>query len=658
MTTSQLKIFKAETPIFTGVFGLFWAYKVANSGYNVKTDESSEVEANDSRIVGTKYANQVRQRAIFGDVYLFLSILQTKTPFMEVLRTTFTDMKQYQQGLTHFIHECLKNQEAVLCKAFHERSMASFFLKDFGWSTLDCDTAFYKYMGDEKVKTKYFKTLLKVMRKTHPNFGRACYVDSTPIPTDTKSNPFASLCSHGTDGLVRQCRLALLLDIETNIPVWFGMIYANTLDHCTIKALKNDVKAILEVDVDIVQVDAGYACKELFQEYRIDAATAKDESGNERDHYVLVRMPAKREYPHDELYKEVRNRLMDPSYTVVADNHTYFAETFLKEVSSLDIPEYCYVFLDRERAQELWRGWRIEHENEWKSMSPEDQFWYSVKDGFFILISNKKFSNPLDALVEYLSRGKIEAFFKDAKSYLRIMSAEKWLPITLKGKMLSDIIVTTLYEAFRKEIAVTGMSMSRALTLLNGLDCTKVSEEMAEVSVPNIDVKELFGAVGFGIPTCFDMKAFRKELLYGETMDRSSYAIVEKKANPSFKPKHSPLERERLAEEKKAEREKKKAEEKTAKAIERERQKAEKAAERERLKAEKAAERERLKAEKAAERERLKAEKAAERERLKAEKAAERERLKAEKVAERERMRAEKAVGREHQEATKCYSES
>ena len=168
----------------------------------------------------------------------------------------------------------------------------------------------------------------------------------------------------------------------------------------------------------------------------------------------------------------------------------------------------------------------------------------------------------MDGLVEYLSGAKIEQFFKDAKSYCRIMTAEKWLPITLKGKMLNDIIVTTLYEAFRKEIAATGLNMFNALTLMKGLDCTRVSEDMAEVSVPNIDVKELYGAVGFGIPTCFDMKAFRRELLYGETMDRSQYAIVTKKANTSFKVKHSPLKKKRHAEKKKAEKEKQKAEKK------------------------------------------------------------------------------------------------
>lgn len=569
--------------------GVFFSKEKGVYEYNVVSDESSEIDNDDPRLDGTRYANQVRQRATFGDAYLFLSVLQTRTPFMDVLRKAFPEQKNYQRGLTHFIHECLRNQEAVPCRAFHERSMASFFLKDFGWSTLNCDTPFYKYLGDQDVKKRYFKTLLEEMRKTHPSFGRACYVDSTPIPTDTKGNPFATLCSHGTDGLVRQCRLALLLDVETNIPIWFDLIYANVLDHSTIGGLKSTVKAILDIDVDILQVDAGYACKELFQEYTMDNATVCDGNGDERQHYVIVRMPAKHEYPYDELYKEVRNRLMDPCRTVIADDHTYFAEAFIREVSSLRIPEYCYVFLDRERAQKLWRTWRQEHGKEWAGMSSEDKFWYSVKDGFFILISNKLFDSPLDGLVEYLSRAEIEQFFKDAKSYCRIMSAEKWLPITLKGKMLSDIIVTTLYEAFRKEIAATGLSMFNALTLMNGLDCTKVSEDMAEVSVPNIDVKELYGAVGFGIPTCFDMKAFRRELLHGETMDRSQYAIVTKKANKPFKVKHSPLEKERIAEEKKAEREQRKVEKKAEKAAERERKKAEKIAEREQKKAEKAA---------------------------------------------------------------------
>ena len=62
------------------------------------------------------------------------------------------------------------------------------------------------------------------MKKAVPGFGRACYMDSTPLPNDIDDNPFNALCSHGTGSPEIQMRLVLVIDSITGLPVWYELI--------------------------------------------------------------------------------------------------------------------------------------------------------------------------------------------------------------------------------------------------------------------------------------------------------------------------------------------------------------------------------------------------------------------------------------------------
>lgn len=67
-------------------------------------------------------------------------------------------------------------------------------------------------MGDDKTKIKFFTTFVKAMRRKDPQFGKGCYVDSTPLPNDITDNPFNALSCHGVASSSVQIRLALVLD--------------------------------------------------------------------------------------------------------------------------------------------------------------------------------------------------------------------------------------------------------------------------------------------------------------------------------------------------------------------------------------------------------------------------------------------------------------
>lgn len=66
------------------------------------------------------------------------------------------------------------------------------------------------------------------------DFGRACYVDSAPLPDDIQDNPYNALRCESGKGCSVQKRLALVLDDATGLPVWFDIIAGNLLDVSTL----------------------------------------------------------------------------------------------------------------------------------------------------------------------------------------------------------------------------------------------------------------------------------------------------------------------------------------------------------------------------------------------------------------------------------------
>ncbi len=507
----------------------------------MEQDAYAYVDVDDPRLAGTKYSNRGVCHSSFGDVYLLLSIWGEQV-ILSVLRKTFEQRSDYQRTLAHLLHGILKNGSKIKCGEFLERSMASFILTDISRSTLDCDSAFFSYMGKDHVKVDFFRNFIAEMRKINSSFGNACYVDSTPLPNETEKNPYNALCSHGTDGAVIQTRLALVLDIETNLPVWYHVFPGNVLDNNTIREISEDVKATLDVDVIDSILDAGYACTELFKRYHIPTAEELA-NGTQPRGETLVRMPAKLGYPHDQLYLECKQWFHDADHIFDYKGHTYFGKRFLREF--LGFSEYCYVYVDHDQATDLGRQWRLTHKEEWEGLSKNDKEWYLVKDGFFILTGNK-YGTAKDVLIEYRDRVAIELVFKTMKDFTDSLPLRKWDTERVKGKILLDVIELIAMSYFNEAMSTVGIEIPRIITQLQSLECFQKSDDVLEVNTPKTEVRKMFEKVGYTVPSRLEIAAFKKEVLEGIPMERTPVTVVKKR--PGRKPKvknASPEEKER-----------------------------------------------------------------------------------------------------------------
>ena len=553
--------------------------------YDTKQDQFIQVDPAYDRLSGTQYQQETAWIHVnFGNAFLFFNEME-KTPFMNVIRSTFKETVLYEKVLAHLAHDCLKNGSSIKCGEFLKSSILSHVIKNVPVSKLDCDTSYFCSLSNDNLKKNFFKNLIKEMRKTDPEFGRCCYADSTPLPGEAKDNPFDALCSHGTDGAVMQSRLVLLLDIQTSIPVWFEIIPSNILDKSTILSITHDVKETLGLEIDVYDLDAGYARKELFQLFNRNNNTRIDENGDVRERTVLVRMPDAKGYGRDELYIQCKPHFYTGRYSFDYEHHTYYGERV--EIDLFGYPEYAFVFIDKTQAEALLREWRTSHQDEWDELSDSAQDWYQVKYGFFVLIGNKE-QSAKDTLIEYRSRARIELFFRDGKAYLKILPLAKWNKATVTGKIFHDVIETIFYRAYRKQVSATGMTMSSLIVSLNGWETCKLSNGLFENKTPTTQVRDICESLGYVPLAHINLEDFSNLVLKGIPM---SLEPVTKRSNRKTILNNTPSSPEEKQESQKRD----KIERLTAK--EKDKKEAiEKKAEKIRLKAEKSAELKRKKA--------------------------------------------------------------
>lgn len=97
-------------------------------------------------------------------------------------------------------------------------------------------------------------------------------------------------------------RLAMVLDESTLYPVWYDIIPGNILDISTLTTVTKDVEISLDIKLNSYTLDAGYASKELIQNFEM-----QKEGEPIPEKRYLVRMPAKKGFPHKELYNEMKD---------------------------------------------------------------------------------------------------------------------------------------------------------------------------------------------------------------------------------------------------------------------------------------------------------------------------------------------------------------
>ena len=422
-----------------GKSGIFLSPQRGLVSYDSVSDSFEEVSRSDERLSGSgvDVFPDTEIHTVFGDAHLLLCFL-AKIGMTEILKTAFPEETERERILCHILHGILRDGSRISCDNFIEKSFASYILGDIPTASLRCDTAYFSMMGRDDARISFFKAFVEKMRKTNPDFGKCCYVDSTPLPNDIDNNPFNALSCHGVDSSSVQTRLVLVLDEETGFPVWYDIIPGNVLDINTIMTVMNDVAVSLDITINSLVLDAGYISKEVIHAFH---------NGTEKS--LIGRMPARKGFPFKTLYHEFKTSLDKGKYRFVRGGHVYFGKR--KEIEIFGEKIFAYVYVDKHNALQRERNYMLDHPEEYAALKDKEKDWMSVRFGYFVLLSNRKL-DPVDLLTEYFGRTDIEGVIKTSKEYLGLLPLSKWSVDTVRGKILSDIINTIVLLNMRKTI--------------------------------------------------------------------------------------------------------------------------------------------------------------------------------------------------------------
>jgi len=483
-----------------GKSGVFLSPTRGLVAYDSVSDAFEILGKEDPRFKALDLFAEPEIHTVFGDVYLFLQFCE-KSGLLRVLRTAFSQDREYERLLSHLLHSVLKDGSKVSCDDFIGKSFASYLFEEIPSGSLGSDTVYFSMMGEDKSRVAFFKAFVSYMRKKDPQFGTSCYVDSTPLPNTIRDNPFNALCSHGIQSTSIQTRLVLVLDEKTGFPVWYSIIPGNVLDLSTLQSTMEDVAETLDICISNFVLDAGYASKALIESFHC---------GNKKGKTMTVRMPAKNGYPHKTLYHQTKKLMGNAKYEFIRESHTYFGKHF--ETDIFDLKMNAYVYVDKDNALEGCRNYRLKHEDEYQGMTDKDKNWTAVRFGFFILLSTDR-KEPDAKLDDYFGRTQIETVLKTSKEYLNLLPLSKWSDLTVRGKILSDIISTIALLQLRKTLSEPGISTCKLIGKTQSLMCTKKKDGTVIVEVPNKQVKDFYQELKVKVPPSVSLKTFKTETL-------------------------------------------------------------------------------------------------------------------------------------------------
>ena len=142
---------------------------------------------------------------------------------------------------------------------------------------------------------------------------------------------------------------------------------------------------------------------------------------------MTVRMPAKNGYPHKTLYCQGRKLIGNAKYEFIHQEHTYFGKHFEADVFGLKMNAYVYV--DKDNALE---GCRNDRHGEKLDFGTLQLFRPSFhKEVGTCCKPGRLFRQNPD-----------RNCFLNSKEYLNLLPLSKWSNLTVREKILSDVIST------------------------------------------------------------------------------------------------------------------------------------------------------------------------------------------------------------------------
>lgn len=318
-----------------------------------------------------------------------------------------------------------------------------------------------KDVGNEEMQRKFFSAYTDMFKK-----GGCNLFDITPLPTSMRNNLAA--WGYSDSGIDFQIKLALLVDKDRSMPLWFRVLPGNITDVSTLNATIKEAKE-LGLKTDLLILDRGF-----FSDKNIGAL-------NETKTKFLIPLPSK---------TKLFNILVE-KYKRIEEQQTCafkLGKRVLFGIKEKSKKLNVYIILDPER--------RVRERNEIYSKHlldpiPKKKFDTQLKrKGFMILLSTEQMS-PKEAVTLYYTRDFAEKCFKYFKSDLAILPLRRHSEDTIAGYLLINFLALALYLQLRNtELSV---SFNDAFQILRGIK-KKIYDDAEIVNEATKKQKEILKA--------------------------------------------------------------------------------------------------------------------------------------------------------------------
>jgi hypothetical protein len=307
---------------------------------------------------------------------------------------------------------------------------------------------FHEFIGQEEKYVEFFGAYIELITQRDNISDKTTIpvlIDSTGLKNSIETHLTAINNHHGT--ISKEMRLIYVKDKKTNFPIYFRYVPDNIIDNSTLIQAINELSTY-DIDIEFIIMDAGDYSKDILEQL------------NKNNIPFLIKMTRNsKEYKN--LMAEYGNDLLEAENLVLYNDRKLFGKKVKFNLYGADV--YAYIILDIAEYQNDIE--QTVNNNMGKSDSITKINKGIEAAGRFILLSSVNFETS-EILPLYYQRQAIEQFFDICKNNEGFVPIREHSEETIRGILLIEFIVTSLYTFLYQKLSGSPISPEAALRTL------------------------------------------------------------------------------------------------------------------------------------------------------------------------------------------------
>ena len=191
------------------------------------------------------------------------------------------------------------------------------------------------------------------------------------------------------------------------------------------------------------------------------------------------------------------------------ENSIYYGRR--RQITLFGVDLFAYVYVDKQRALDGYREFIKKYPDQYSQLKDGERKWMAVHAGYFVLLSNQELE-PATLLDMYISRTHIEAVFKSGKSFEGLLPLAKWNELSVRGKILQDVIQTIIRSLLLKATSGYKGSLADVFHEAASIACFAEPHDSLRVETANKQARLAYKELGYKVPSTLSLEVWKSRL--------------------------------------------------------------------------------------------------------------------------------------------------